>query len=316
MKWTKLKKLIFSLILIFITTISYIIITPKTEIKLKLAWKESLNDLGYTNQEIERLVYYYTTDVLDVIRKQQIPSYFTRACLKYKNCQGLSLGLYYQASKGNTLELLYTINTVNRPNLLKAKGIKEKALLKDSFLVLVNKNCYLEATDTPSSLSEITVIPHIIRPNETMMMNAYAYQHYLKLYEKAKKLGLSLVIYSTYRTYEKQKTIYESLDPPDDDYVARPGHSEHQTGLALDVATIDTGLTLNFEMTPEFTFLKNFAHQEGFILRYPQRKEQITGYFYEPWHFRFVGISAATTIFQEGLTLEEYLAHYVELPYN
>jgi D-alanyl-D-alanine carboxypeptidase len=67
-------------------------------------------------------------------------------------------------------------------------------------------------------------------------------------------------------------------------------------------------------MTPEFTFLKNNAHTEGFILRYLKGKEGITGYFYEPWHFRYVGKKAAFTIYYEGLTLEEYLARYIEIP--
>lgn len=311
MKWKKLFLLLF---LVFIISLSILLATPKATIQT--VWKENLQDLGYTNQDIERLTFYYTTDCLKIIQTYQIPSYFTKACFQYQNCLWFNLGKYYQKAKGNTLDLLYTINTINRPNLLTPNSYQEIALLKDTFLILVNRNHHLEKEDIPPSLIEITVVPHIIRPNEAMMINRIAYEHYLKLYEKAKSQGLSLVIYSAYRSYDKQKELFDTSGVTETDYLARPGHSEHQTGLALDLGTIDSGLTEHFEKTPEFTFLKSFAHQEGFILRYPKGKERITGYAYEPWHFRYVGVEAARIIYQENLTFEEYLARYVELPSN
>jgi D-alanyl-D-alanine carboxypeptidase len=147
-----------------------------------------------------------------------------------------------------------------------------------------------------------------------MALTMETYEHYLDLYVQAKALNLSLVIFSGFRTYEKQSLLYYSIYKQDDNYVARPGFSEHQTGLALDISSLNSGLADNFEKTPEFTFLKNNAHTEGFILRYPKYKERITGYYYEPWHFRYVGINIATTIYDEGITYEEYLAKYVEIP--
>ncbi|MGI6759696.1 MAG: M15 family metallopeptidase [Bacilli bacterium] len=291
-----------------------IIISTKDVKKIELTIPTSITDLGYSNDDIERLVYYYTTDVLDIIEEYQIPSYFTKACLKYKNCHGMSLGKYYEKARGSTHNLLYTINTINRPNLLEVKNTKSKAILPDTKLILVNKNYYLERDFTPKNLTKISVIPHIIRPNEEMLADLEAFEHYLNLYQKAKDKGLSLVVYSAYRTYEKQEILYYSINNQDDNYVARPGFSEHHTGLAFDISTLEVGLTERFEMTPEFTFLKNNAHTEGFILRYPKGKEGITGYFYEPWHFRYVGKKAAFTIYYEGLTLEEYLARYIEIP--
>jgi D-alanyl-D-alanine carboxypeptidase len=91
-------------------------------------------------------------------------------------------------------------------------------------------------------------------------------------------------------------------------YSAYPGTSEHQTGLCIDFITSTmNGLTTAFENTEAFAWLCENAHQFGFILRYPEGKESITGYTYEPWHYRFVGREAATDIYFGKLTLEEYL---------
>ena len=87
---------------------------------------------------------------------------------------------------------------------------------------------------------------------------------------------------------------------------AKPGHSEHQTGLAVDVEGENKDYD-NFEDTKEFIWMKNNAHRFGFILRYPKGKEHITGFKYEPWHYRYVGIETATKIFKQNITLEEYL---------
>jgi D-alanyl-D-alanine carboxypeptidase len=91
-------------------------------------------------------------------------------------------------------------------------------------------------------------------------------------------------------------------------YSARPGTSEHQTGLCLDFMTTQmSDLDESFEDTSAFRWLSSNAHKYGFILRYPSNKVDTTGYKYEPWHYRFVGRSAATEIYESGLCLEEYL---------
>ncbi len=92
-------------------------------------------------------------------------------------------------------------------------------------------------------------------------------------------------------------------------YSAVPGQSEHQTGLCVDLITSDMKdkLTVDFENKAAFAYLSENAHKFGFILRYPKGKEEITGYVYEPWHYRFVGREVATEIYRCGLALEEYL---------
>lgn len=120
--------------------------------------------------------------------------------------------------------------------------------------------------------------------------------------------GLNLYISSGYRSYDYQKRIYNNNvaaygAEKTDTFSARPGHSEHQTGLAFDLNTINDA----FALTPESDWVKEHAHEYGFIVRYPEGKSHITGYKYEPWHLRYLGVDTATAVYNSGLTLEEYL---------
>lgn len=127
-------------------------------------------------------------------------------------------------------------------------------------------------------------------------------------YDAAKK-NLNIYISSGFRSYSQQKTLYNNYVARDgkaeaDRYSARAGHSEHQSGLAFDVNTISSA----FNNTKEAKWLRSNCYKYGFILRYPEGKESITGYMYESWHFRYVGEALATKLYNKGnwLTLEEY----------
>lgn len=130
-----------------------------------------------------------------------------------------------------------------------------------------------------------------------------------KMRDAAKKEGLSIYISSGFRSYNKQNTLYKNYVARDgkkeaDTYSARPGHSEHQTGLAFDVNTISSA----FDSTPEAKWLHQNCYKYGFILRYPKGKTNETGYIYESWHYRYVGEELASKLYNNGdwLTLETY----------
>ena len=140
--------------------------------------------------------------------------------------------------------------------------------------------------------------------------------------EAAKREGLSPIICSSYRTLEKQKSLFEnkigkylSNGLSDQEaaveaakWVAIPGTSEHQTGLAVDiVAKSYQILDKEQENTPEQKWLMENSYKYGFILRYPENKSDLTGINYEPWHYRYVGKEAAKEIYENGICLEEYL---------
>lgn len=150
-----------------------------------------------------------------------------------------------------------------------------------------------------------------------------AYPDLQEMMDAARAAGLEPLICSSYRTMQDQTALYENKvarcmaegDSPEDaqteaaKWVAVPGTSEHQTGLAVDiVATSYQELDEQQENTAEQQWLMENSYQYGFILRYPNDKSEITGIQYEPWHYRYVGKEAAREIYEQGLCLEEYLA--------
>jgi zinc D-Ala-D-Ala carboxypeptidase len=133
------------------------------------------------------------------------------------------------------------------------------------------------------------------------------------MFNGAKKSGITLYAVSGYRSYDRQTVLFGAeVDRVGEEKavqaVAYPGNSEHQTGLAMDISSksADFLLTEEFGETKEGKWLKENAHLYGFILRYPEGKESITQYKYEPWHFRYVGIKSAKDIYVNDWTLEEY----------
>lgn len=132
---------------------------------------------------------------------------------------------------------------------------------------------------------------------------------------EAEAAGIQLTAFSTYRDFGRQEVLYKGYVEKDgqeaaDRYSARPGFSEHQTGLAFDIG--ETGQEVHwasqtFGETEGGKWLADNAHRFGFILRYPEGKEQITGYMHESWHYRHVGKEAAAAIYSQDVTLEEFL---------
>ena len=146
---------------------------------------------------------------------------------------------------------------------------------------------------------------------------------YLQALQKAaKKEGLrDIIVDSGYRSFEYQKQILDSFIQKYgyDEAIRRaaiPGSSEHQTGLAFDIAYMDNGVYIEdtSEDDPEIKWLKDNSYKFGFILRYPEDKEDITGFKYERWHYRYVGIELATLLYNEDITLEEYYEKNYDYP--
>lgn len=120
--------------------------------------------------------------------------------------------------------------------------------------------------------------------------------------------GLKIYISSGYRSYKRQAYLHEKYIKRDgeekaDTYSARAGYSEHQTGLCIDLNSISD----SFSNTPESKWVSEHAHEYGFIVRFPEGKEELTGYKYESWHLRYIGIDKATEVYNSGLCLEEFL---------
>ena len=191
------------------------------------------------------------------------------------------------------------------------------------------KNVIQNPQNTMSLVNKVFGLPDnyipadLIRPNvpfsfgdaklEKSLMREEAADALEKMFAGAKSDGIELAAVSGYRSYGRQETLFNAeVNKVGEEKalqaVARPGSSEHQTGLTMDISSKTNNFQLNeqFGSTKEGVWLAHNAHKYGFILRYPRGKEGITGYMYEPWHFRYVGIRAASEIYENDWTLEEY----------
>ena len=183
--------------------------------------------------------------------------------------------------------------------------------MSKEYLILVNKFNYLTEDYTPEDLVNMGL--QYAFSGKSIREEVYG--SFKRLVKDAKKENLTIVANSTFRTYTYQENLYTSYKNNNgkeyaDGYAARAGYSEHQTGLAIDVSTLNSTMA-NFEETEEFTWLQEHAHEYGFILRYPKDKEFITGYNYESWHYRYVGEEVAKKIKELGITFDEYYAYYL-----
>ncbi|WP_085506862.1 M15 family metallopeptidase [Thalassobacillus devorans] len=183
--------------------------------------------------------------------------------------------------------------------------------------VVVNKSRKLPDGFEPNDL----VVPEVAFPfeefHEKKQMRLEAAEALEELFKGAKQDGVELIAASGYRSYERQKLIYEDNvkkngEEHANQFSAKPGTSEHQTGLAMDITSAAAAFKLDqdFIETKEGQWLADHAHEYGFIIRYPEGKSDITGYAYEPWHLRYVGKEPAAEIHQQEETLEEFFGLY------
>ncbi|UOQ43537.1 M15 family metallopeptidase [Halobacillus salinarum] len=182
-----------------------------------------------------------------------------------------------------------------------------------SMEVVVNKKRKLPDGYTPPDLTVPNVPFYFKEYLPKKQMRKVAARALEDLFAGAKQSGIDLVAASGYRSYERQKSIYQSNvkaygKEHADKFSARPGTSEHQTGLAMDLTSAQMSFKLeqSFRQTDEGEWLAKHAHEYGFIIRYQKGKSDITGYSYEPWHVRYVGKDLATQIYQQDDTLEEF----------
>jgi D-alanyl-D-alanine carboxypeptidase len=190
----------------------------------------------------------------------------------------------------------------------------------ESITLLVNKEYSLSKDYIPSDLVIPNVLFNIQGFDERKQMRKEAAGALEKLFAAAQADGYTLYGVSGYRSYERQYQIFtENIVKQGKDhtlkYSAVPGTSEHQTGLSIDVSckSLNFNLEDNFIDTPEGKWLSKNAHYYGFIIRYPKDKVDITGYAYEPWHIRYVGVDLAAYLYVNNLTLDEYY-HYTPSP--
>ena len=275
-------------IIIIIVIISVLVIVSITN--NKTTKKEDKKEIKYNNknnkldqlENIDKKIDYFNKDYIDryIAYKEKNPDLNIEQVIKNVNMH---------------LDYNYYENT-------------EPSKYINTEKVLVNKHYYLESDYIPDNLENIDTN----YSREGMRLVSYAKEAFEELSKQAKKDNMNIIAMSSYRSYEYQTNLYNRYVKEDgkeaaDTYSGRPGHSEHQTGLAVDVYNIKETYT-NFENTKEYEWMQKHAHEYGFILRFPKGKENETGYQYESWHYRYVGKDIAKYIHENNITLEEYYA--------
>ena len=257
--------------------------------------------------------------IIDV-RKKTVKSEFS---LKLERLNNVDRELYYFNYKLLDRYLLFKENNPNLDNIDIITRVNLN-LDKDDYTetkvspylnkttILVNKHIYLPENYIPNNLVKLNTD----YANSDRYLVDIAKESLEKMINDIKKENLTIRVISAYRSYNYQKDLYNNYVKKDgtlkaDTYSARPGYSEHQTGLVID---IDNGTTYyeDFDKTEEYKWMLENSYKYGFILRYPKGKEEITRYNYESWHYRYVGVKIATYLKEHNLTFDEYYARFIE----
>ncbi len=213
---------------------------------------------------------------------------------------------YKENNKNMNIEQIIKNVNMNLDKKQYEDKIPAKNLNKET--ILVNKYYYLDENYVPNNLEKINNQYAL----DNMKLVKEAKEAFEKLSKDASKENLNIIAMSSYRSYSYQIDLYNRYAKSDgkekaDTYSGRAGHSEHQTGLAVDVYNKKVPYT-SFENTKEYEWMMKNAYKYGFILRFPKDKEEETGYHFESWHYRYVGIDIATYIKENNISFEEYYA--------
>ncbi len=314
-KRRKLKKkaVVVLLLILFIIIFGSITITNKIkEYNYHKTIEYKLLNLGYSKEEINILKEKTNTKFMNsLLEIERDENYFSIINDIYYIKDNLDDYIAYYESHLNTKP----DKVVTKVNIHATKDwyeeTKETDTSKDT-LIINNKYYKLSKDYVPEDLIDVSNWYSYGK----QQLSKRAYEPFLEMFNKAKEEDITLIINSGYRSYDYQEELYNSYikrngQKETDNYAARAGHSEHQTGLAMDLTTYGYNAD-NFHESKAYSWLQDHAHEYGFIMRYPKDKEDITGYKYESWHYRYVGVEVATFIHTYDITYDEYYAYYIE----
>lgn len=319
MKKLKLKKGAKIILIIIVVIVILILgtcfgIKKYNEYKYKQTNEYKLTVVGYTLDESKKIInklndenelYFVNNPKNEYIIKLLDETYFMEKNLsEYLD--------YIEENNSKSLQdVVAIVNVHANKDWYDEKTVKSTDLSKEE-KILVNKFNYLDKSYVPKDIVNIDLSYAYSDNSATKITN----DAYINMAVAAKKEGIQLLVNSSYRDCESQQEAYDDYyygggTEYADKYAARPGYSEHQTGLALDIFTYNS-TTSNFDKTDAFNWLVNNSYKYGFILRYPKGKEYLTGYNYESWHYRYVGVETATKVHELGITYDEYYAFFIE----
>lgn len=283
------------------------------EFKYKETYEYKILEKGYSEEETKKLIEKLPAEKLDyILTTKYNVHYYNIVNQKYYKDKYFDKYLEYKDyhEKTSYEDVIALVNVHANAGWYNETY---KSNINDNYSILVNKFYYLDNDYERIDLQNIS-LQYSYSGNKAASI---VIENFEEMRNSANnELDVHLMINSSYRPYKSQEEIYNEYKKISlkyaDSYAARPGFSEHQTGLAIDITSLEHKTAKEFKESVEYEWLKNNCYKYGFILRYPEGKEHITGYNTESWHFRYVGNEVAKKIFDENITLDEYYAFYIE----
>lgn len=320
-----MKKIIFAFIAVlgsgFILYCSYLCIknmnkiSTESDIKGKeissdeYIYKEDLLHLGYDLKDIEVIE--------NKISNIDVKEYFLKE--KYDNVTSYINALYFIPKNIDRY-----VNYYNKNKNMSYDNVILNVNMNLDYEFYTNINTLHDYLDVTTLVNKYNKLPDNYEIDDLVTLDKeyssrgekireIAYKDLKAMFDKARDEGINLNVISGFRTNDKQNTLFTNSVKKNGIehalmYSAKMGHSEHQLGLAIDINTTQE----SFKNTNEYKWLKNNSYKYGFIERYKENKENITGFAYEPWHYRYIGIDNATKVFTENITYEEYVIKFLK----
>lgn len=313
-KLSKLSKIIL-ILLIILGFIGYGIKKLYDDYQYKKTYEFKLIEKGYTKNEVSTILDLFSNERIDYILSiNKDENIYKLAQEKYYIDNKLEDYLaYISENKDIPLKDVITIINVNRNYEFYGKDIE---MTDKSPTMIVNKYYLLNEEYVPDNLMIIPTT-HSWGEYGSNQATKETLEAFINMANAAKAENINLMVNSSYRNYAEQERVYKLYEDNygkeyADSIAARPGHSEHQSGYALDIFSTDSTSQKTFSQSSAYDWLKNNCYKYGFIIRYPEGKENITGFNFEAWHYRYVGVDIATYINDNDITFDEYYAYYLK----
>lgn len=284
----------------------------------------ALLQLGYSD-EATKLILDKLSDeeekkIISLGYNEFIPNFLSTKYFMFKNLDGYLDQVItkdedffkYHGTEGYDYEKIVSLVNVHRNIDYYEAGLKTD--FSKEYGIIANKYYSLGEDYEPDDLVDVDIKYYY---GDAKKIRKEVYDAFIEMWNAAYEEGIYLIVISGYRSAAHQKEVYEQYKSDKgtkyaDSIAARAGYSEHQTGLSLDIYSKECTSQSKFHESKSYEWLINNSYKYGFVLRYPKDKQDITGYNYESWHYRYLGKDLAKKVYDSNLTYDEYYAYYME----
>ena len=317
-KKLKLKSSVYYVLIIVIVGIflAYFGIKKYKEYKYHQTNEYKLTTIGYTLEDAKKIIFNLTDDdvsyILTINKDDRILQLLDQKYFIKKNFRD-----YYDYVLANKkMEISEVIPIINCKVNNEYYSLDLETDMSKEDQIIVNKYYHMSSDYSPTDLVKVSM-DYSWGDYGSVVVRQVVMDNFLNMWQAANNDGIYLMISSAYRSYQEQEIVYNNYkDSYGEDYAnsiaAKPGFSEHQTGLAIDIFSKTNSNRKTFEDSEAAKWLFDNAYRFGFILRYPKDKVKYTGYAYESWHYRYVGKEIAEYIHNNDITYEEYYAYFLD----